>query len=126
LDVGDPPFADVYGLEDERLAPRSVVSDPVGANYEAVITGRDELGCARSLIAGPRGDPTAHLLEDRTGLVGAASTRRVAPPEDASLDTAPLGVRAEETDELREVSLVRQLVRTTHPLKRLRWHDSSL
>jgi hypothetical protein len=124
LDVGDPAFANVHRVEDERLALSAIVSDPVGANHKAVVTYRDELGRACSLMTRPGQDPSPPFLEDLTGLVGAASTGRVAPPEKASLDTPPLGIRTEKANELREVAFVRQLVRATHPLKRLGWHGS--
>jgi hypothetical protein len=49
--VGDPTIADVHGLEHHRLALCAVVADPVGADHEAVVADRDELGRACALVA---------------------------------------------------------------------------
>jgi hypothetical protein len=100
LDVGDPPFANLNGMEDERVALAAVVSDPVHADYEAILAGRDELGCACTLMAGARNELRSNRVENLTGLVGAASARRLAPPKEAAFDASPLGIRAEQLNEL--------------------------
>jgi len=50
------------------------------------------------------GDASGSVLEDRPGLVGTVSARRVAPPQVAPGDATPVEVRVEQPDERFEVS----------------------
>jgi hypothetical protein len=50
--VHDPSVADAHGLEDQGLAQRPVVSDPVDADDEPVVVGGNELGRVRTVVAG--------------------------------------------------------------------------
>jgi hypothetical protein len=106
LYVRDVSVVDGDELEDERIAPASVLSDPVDADDERALRGFDELVGSDSGVAGPPGRPLLLLLEDRPGLFRSLSTRCPPPPEEPAPDAPPDGVGPEQRSQRLGISLV--------------------
>jgi hypothetical protein len=103
--VRDVSVVESDELEDEWIAA-SVLSDPVDADDERVLSDFNEFVGADSGVAGALGRPLLLLVEDRPGLFRTLSARCPAPPEEAAFDAAPDGVSLEKSSQRLRIPLV--------------------